>query len=126
VSDPIPRTSVQRHILLIEDSEDVRDLVAEILREADYEVDAAATMSDGIALLHLRQYDLVISDAKLPDGSGIDIADAATDRGAATIIITGYDFTLAPEQRTRYKIMLKPFLPVELIHAVESALPPRS
>jgi DNA-binding NtrC family response regulator len=118
MSDPASRTSKQRHILLVEDDADVRDIVEQILTDGGYEVDATGTLNDGFALLCSRRYDLVISDARLPDGSGTDVADAAAARGAETLVLTGYGF----DPRVRHKIMPKPFLPVELIRAVETAL----
>jgi DNA-binding NtrC family response regulator len=118
MSDPARRTIKQRHILLVEDDPDVRDIVEQILTDGGYEVDATGTLNDGIALLHSRRYDLVISDARLPDGSGTDVVDAAAKRGAETLVITGYGF----DPRARYKIVPKPFLPIELIQAVEAAL----
>jgi DNA-binding NtrC family response regulator len=118
MSDPVPRTFKQRHILLVEDDPDVRDIVEQILTDEGYEVDATGTLNDGIALLHSRRYDLVISDARLPDGSGTDVVDAAANRGTGTLVLTGYGFDL----RARHRIVPKPFLPLELIRAVETAL----
>jgi DNA-binding NtrC family response regulator len=113
---------MSEHVLLVDEDAAVRDVVEQILSEAGYEVDATGTIHAGIALLRYRRLDLVISDAKLPDGSGMDVADAAIERGAKTLIITGHDFTLTAGQRDHYKIMPKPFLPIELTHAVATAL----
>jgi hypothetical protein len=41
-----------------------------------------------------RSYDLVMADGKLPDGSGIDVCDAAAEKGIKYLIVTGYAFSL--------------------------------
>jgi DNA-binding response OmpR family regulator len=113
-SAPVPR------ILLVEDDVDVRPVIKESLIDAGYEVDATGTMSGGIEMLRSRRYDLVVADGKLPDGTGMDVADAANDITA--LIITGYAFTLPLGARDRYEIVPKPFSPAGIVAAVERAL----
>jgi len=108
-------------ILVVEDDADVRFIVEHILLEAGYEVDAAGTMNGGAELLGRRRYDLVLADGKLPDGTGLDIADMAVGKGIKALIVTGYAFTLPPDAN-RHEILLKPLRPREIVDAVERAL----
>jgi DNA-binding response OmpR family regulator len=76
-------------ILLVEDKHDVRFLIEHVLIIAGHDIDAAATMEQGINLLRNRSYELVITDAKLPDGTGMAIVDEATEKGIKGLIMKG-------------------------------------
>ncbi len=60
-------------ILVIDDDPGFRELLAAILSEEGYEVESGASVADALRLGAVRQYNLVISDLRLPDGSGIEI-----------------------------------------------------
>jgi len=109
-------------ILVVEDDLDVRLLMEHVLVDAGYEIEVCGTMVEGIDRLDLATFDLVIADGKLPDGTGMDVADRARDAGIRTLVVTGYAFTLPGMVRDRYEILLKPIRPAELIAAVEAAL----
>jgi DNA-binding NtrC family response regulator len=113
-------------ILFIEDDFDVRLMMEHVLLCENYEVEVSETMAGGAALLDGRGYDLVIADARLPDGSGIELADKAEAHGIPALIITGYAFALhndAPEvDFSKYNMVLKPVRPAELLAAVERVL----
>jgi two-component system response regulator HydG len=115
-------------ILLTEDDADVRVVVEHVLLDGGYEVDAAANLESGRKLLFSREYDLVLSDGRLPDGTGMELADAAQEKGIPTLILTGYAFILRElaADPTRYKVLLKPLRPTEILQAVEDALRPES
>lgn len=109
-------------ILLVEDDDNVRLLLEHVLLHEGYVVETAGTFARGEQLLRDRHYDLVLADAKLPDGNGLVIADAATRSGIKALVITGYAFTLSVAARERYEVLLKPVRPAELIAAIERAL----
>ena len=60
-------------ILVIDDDPGFRELLAAILSDEGYEVESGASIADAVILGAARQYNLVISDLRLPDGSGIEI-----------------------------------------------------
>jgi DNA-binding NtrC family response regulator len=60
-------------ILVIDDDPGFRQLLQAILTGEGYAVDEGASVADGLRLCAARQYDLVLSDLKLPDGSGLDV-----------------------------------------------------
>jgi len=109
-------------ILIVDDDEDVRLVMEHVLIDAGYEVDTTGTASGGHKLLQDRSYDLVIADGKLPDGTGMEIADEALEKGSKVLVITGYAFTLPLKMRGRYEILLKPLRPNELVTAVAQVL----
>jgi len=105
-------------ILLVEDDVDVRPVMEHVLLSAGYEIDAVATEADARELLARVSYDLVIADAKLPDGTGLTVADDARENGTKALIITGYAFTLPHGAFERYDVLLKPLRPTELLDVV--------
>jgi DNA-binding response OmpR family regulator len=114
-----PRTA---RILLVEDEREVRRLYEHILRANGYDVDATDTAGSAFELLAARDYDLVLADAKLEDGTGMMVGDKAQEHGTKTLIMTGYAFALPPEDLGRYEFLLKPVYPPELFAAIERAL----
>ena len=64
------------HILVIDDEEVLLDLVSEVLEEDGYTVTALASAHDalGIFLGRPSAFDLVVTDERMPELSGTDLA----------------------------------------------------
>jgi DNA-binding NtrC family response regulator len=58
-------------ILLVEDDSIIRHDLASILRKAGYDVTEAAGGNEALVLLNKLRFDLVITDLKIPDQSGL-------------------------------------------------------
>jgi CheY-like chemotaxis protein len=79
------------HILLVEDDEDTRETLSELLRASDCEVQTAASVADAVSAFEKDTFDLVISDLGLPDGSGLDlIRKLLGRREVRAIALSGY------------------------------------
>lgn len=109
-------------ILLVEDERDVRLIPEHILIDAGYAVDTADTASGAKDLLDSGSYDVLLADVRLPDGTGMEVADAASEKGIKAIIITGYAFTLPEGVADRYDALLKPLRPIEITTVIERVL----
>jgi DNA-binding response OmpR family regulator len=111
-------------ILLVEDDADVRTLMEHVLIGEGYAVDPTGTAAAARRLLREHDYDLLVADGVLPDGTGMEIADEAEQEGTPVIIVTAYGFLLHRFDRNiaRFKILLKPVRPDELLRAVGEAL----
>jgi DNA-binding NtrC family response regulator len=109
-------------LLLIEDDANVRFVMEHALIDGGYEVDTAGTVTIGFELLANHLYDLVVADARMPDGSGLELADKARDIGVPVLIITGYAFNLPRDELDRFEFLLKPVRPSELLQAVDRVL----
>ena len=57
-------------------------------------MDAAPSVETGRAILDSRTYDLLITDARLPYGSGLMLADTVGERGIHALIVTGNIFAI--------------------------------
>jgi DNA-binding NtrC family response regulator len=81
------------HILVVEDDEGMRGLLADELRErASYEVTCAEHVAGAREALRGSVPDLVIADLELPDGKGTDLLDSAAELPVmpAFMVITAF------------------------------------
>ena len=82
-------------LLVVDDEPDLRTLYELTLLREGYDVESAATVEEGWALLQERGpggFQLVITDMRLPDGTGLDLLRRIDDagRGEKAIVITAY------------------------------------
>src|SRR5205823_14004002 len=71
----LPRLSEHHamRILLVEDHEDSNRSLTNLLRRRGYHVQSALNCQSALDLSAKEQFDVLISDLALPDGSGIDL-----------------------------------------------------
>ena len=79
-------------ILLIDDEEKLRGLLARIIKAEGFDVVEAANLKDGYKQLSNKQIDVVICDVKLPDGNGVDFVTTIKPKYPAIeiILLTAY------------------------------------
>lgn len=109
----------EKRILLVEDDRDIRDLLGHVLQAEGYVVDVTATAAQAWQCLDQHAYALVIADWRLPDGDGTVIAEAAADRGAVTLVMSGYLFQMPGGRAERHETLMKPIRPSEIVEVVE-------
>lgn len=107
-------------LLVVEDEPLVAFDNEHFLSEAGYEVvatvdrvaDALAVLANGTAI------DLVLADVNLADGSGMDVARAAQERGVAVLFVTG----ACPAEATTVAAgcLAKPYQPRDLLGAIRA------
>jgi len=114
--------TVAAHILLVEDDGDVGPLLEHVLIQGGYRVSAAQTATQAHRLMLQDSFDLVLADGRLPDGSGIAVADAAVERGIKVLILSGYIFQFPAADLQRHDYLMKPVRPEELLDRVRAKL----
>jgi len=62
-------------ILLIEDEESLSDAIRSYLTQSDFLCEAVATAADAEEKIDLYDYDVVLVDINLPDGSGLELIE---------------------------------------------------
>ena len=82
-------------ILVVDDERSMREMLAIVLRREGYEVLLAENGRSAIALLEREPVDLLISDVKMPDLSGVEVLRAAKriDQDILGIMITAFAST---------------------------------
>ncbi len=80
-------------VLLVEDEPALRTALRGTLRQAGYVVEEAASFAQAQEKIMLYEYDCVLLDLTLPDGSGLDLLRALKSAGspAGVLIITARD-----------------------------------
>jgi len=80
-----------RRILLVEDHPDTARLMARLLSQHGYSVRTAGTVAAALHLAGSEEFDLVISDIGLPDGSGLDVMnEVRKTKPIRGIALTGF------------------------------------
>jgi DNA-binding response OmpR family regulator len=74
-------------VLIVEDEEELATVIARVLDRSGFAVDIAATASDGLRLQVARDYDVLVLDRTLPDGSGDDLCRRVVDGGSSTKVL---------------------------------------
>ncbi len=117
-------------VLLVEDDEDNRELMSEVLEAAGYDVLAASSGADGLKALAERSVDAVVTDVGMPGMGGLEVASAAKRIAPAVpvVIVTGYadrEDILSARGREVDAVLVKPVDPDALTAAVASVVAAR-
>ncbi len=88
-SPRVPERQPMR-ILLVEDHEDTNRSLTNLLRRRGYHVQSALTFQSAVDLSATEQFDVLISDLALPDGSGIDLIQKLYSKPPLGIALTGF------------------------------------
>jgi CheY-like chemotaxis protein len=83
-----------RSVLVVDDVSDVTDMLSVLLTHAGYEVSAAASAKDAIALARDRHFDIVVSDIGMPEMNGYELAETLRQiegyKTVPMVAVTGY------------------------------------
>jgi two-component system, cell cycle response regulator DivK len=121
---------MSKRILVVEDTEDNRQIMRDLLTNAGYELVEAVTGEDGVVAAARERPDLILMDIQLPVMDGYEAtrrikADPAT-RGIPIIAVTSYALS-GDEDKARAAgcdgYVAKPFSPRQLLAKVREYLP---
>jgi CheY-like chemotaxis protein len=86
--------SPKRRILLVEDDEDTRQLLAVALEAQAYDVTQAGDAEEGLEALRTTPFDMILTDYDLPGKTGAAMLREAGDlrllHGTATLVVTAH------------------------------------
>lgn len=121
------RSATMAKILLIDDSPDILKSLAYVLEANGYDVTKAANGKLGIKALKNNEYDLVLTDLKMPEAGGLEVLDYLMHHSPQTlcIILTGYgtiENSVAAIKMGAFDYITKPVKTSGLLVAVEKAL----
>jgi len=111
-------------VLLVVDSESIRNLVTSVLAGQGVEVIAAADVRRARAILAQRSVDVLLTDSTLPDGDAEELAREGLERRQIrrALLISGS--ALDGENHLFHAIIPKPFRVDAVIETVLGQLPP--
>lgn len=108
-------------ILVVDDDDEVRGMLAETLQDFGYSVRQAASGEEALPILtEGSAIDMLITDIRMPGMSGLELAEQVEREraGVGIIVISGY----FQPQPVRQRFLRKPFRIHELATAVEEEL----
>jgi DNA-binding response OmpR family regulator len=116
-----------KRILVVEDDADTCALISDILEEDGYQIHSLMCAEEALGVLKQEQFDLVLSDIKLPRTSGIDLLLHMRRMRLDTpvILMTAYASLHTAVQALRgeaFDYLIKPFSLDELRQRVRHAL----
>jgi len=118
--DPAPAKA----ILVVDNEQRNRQLIAYLLREAGYEVDEADDGVSAIEFLEKKKFDLVICDVVMPRLNAFDVLDYMKSRSLTTsvILITGHPDSLKQKGLGHLTCFTKPFNMYDLLRKIGEML----
>lgn len=130
VSSAGAESSLSGYRILVADDEDIiRETIAEVLAGAGALISMAKDGDQAIRMIHAQQFDLVLSDIKMPNRNGYEVFAAARDANAecAVVLITGFGYdpdhsVVRASREGLAGVLFKPFKVDQLLDQIHAAL----
>ncbi len=121
------QNSAMPKILIIEDDAAFCQMLQRFLGRHGHEVEISFNAPEAKEALKKQQFDLVVTDLRLPDYDGIRMLSHIKDTAPATqvIIMTGYaevGTAVSAMKKGAYDYISKPFTPEEMLMVISNAL----
>jgi two-component system response regulator AtoC len=115
-----------RNVLIADDEESMRHLLSVILHDHGYEVRAVSNGEEALQELAARDYDLVLSDLRMPRMDGMALlAEVQRSRPDLTFIVMSaygsHDTAIEAMKAGAYDYVSKPFKPDEVVLVLKKA-----
>jgi two-component system response regulator AtoC len=115
-----------RSVLVVDDEEPLRQLLTVILRDRGYQARTVGSAEDALKELAAHEYDLVLTDVRMPrmDGIALTRAIQARQPEATVIVMSAYgshDAAIEAMKAGAYDFLPKPFKPDDVILCLRKA-----
>lgn len=115
------------NILIVDDEVNICEVLKAILTDIGYNVETSGSLAECIEKITRKEYDLVITDLKLPDGDGKEILERVKEFNPDTevIVITAYgtiESAVEIMKKGAFHYITKPFKSEELKTVVRNAV----
>ncbi len=124
---PTPQTGTKGSILVADDETSIRDSVAEVLRDEGYQVTAVPDGDAAISALDKEEFDLVLSDLRMPGADGLTILRHAREVAPQTLVLlmtahATVETAIEALQRGAQDYLLKPLIFDDVLHKIDYLL----
>ena len=124
-SVPLPKSG-GTNVLVIDDDNAVCRIVQRMLSDQHYQVQTSQSVADAILAIEQKSFDAYVIDYKLPDGSGLDVAERIRSKGSAApiILMSGYDTSSVASRAEKFHafFLQKPFSREKICNALKKAI----
>jgi DNA-binding NtrC family response regulator len=116
-----------KRVLVVDDSSDTREVLERNLSNEGYRVVSSPDVAGAVRILDATPIDLVVTDLKMPQSSGLDLVKHVREnhRDTEVMMITGYptiDSAVEAVKTGAEEYLPKPFTDEELYSAVRRVL----
>jgi DNA-binding NtrC family response regulator len=127
VESALPVKSSGKNVLVVDDDDALCRIVQRMLSDEQYQVQTSQCVADALLTIEQKPFDAYVVDYKLPDGSGLYVAEQIRSKGseAPIILMSGYDAGSAASRAEKYHIfdfLQKPFSREMICNAVKKAI----
>lgn len=117
----------KKKVLVIDDERIVLDSITKILKDEDFAVDVNLSGRQGLELALQKDYDIVLTDLRMPDIGGMRVLRDIKRAKPATpvVMITGFGSVQSAVQAMKLgaaEYLEKPFAPEDLVKVIQKAL----
>lgn len=137
------RSSLNRPVLVVDDEADIRDLMEMTLMKMGLSVDTAEGVAIAKNKLNQNKYSLVLTDMRMPDGSGLEVVEHITknqmdtpvavitafgnaDQAVQALKIGAFDYLQKPITLAQLRTLVKSAIKVQDEHDTPVAPPKKS
>lgn len=118
---------MSRKVLIVDDEADIRELIVLTLTRLGLDIDAAASVGEAKRFLGKHEYELALTDMRLPDGTGLDLVRYIGENHGNTpvAVITAYgsaENAVAALKAGAFDYVAKPIKLEQLRSLVQQAL----
>jgi CheY-like chemotaxis protein len=112
--------SAELQVLVVEDNQNSRELLSEMLTVLGHAVESVTSAEDALGVLGRRNFDVLMSDINLPGMSGIELAETAlADAPEMKVIFaSGFGYLVADKTEFDFILLHKPYSFAQLQHAL--------
>lgn len=119
--------AAKKRILVIDNEEGICRMIEAVLTDHGFEVAACTRSFEAVEKFAPGQWDLVISDVKMPGMNGLEVLQKVKEKDPAVpvVMITAFatvEMSIQALRRGAYDMLTKPFEPEELLYRVKNAL----
>src|ERR1700733_6079636 len=115
------------NVLVVDDDMAVCRIVQRMLADDRYTIQICQSVANALSAIEQKLFDVYVMDYKLPDGTGLDVAERIRSKGseAPIILISGYDPSTVAVRAEKLRIsdiIEKPFSRATICTAVSKAM----
>ena len=115
---------MKAQVLYIDDELDLLELAASFFEEENLPIETCSDFNQALKLIQNNKYEIIISDAKMPSGSGHELFSLIKKNGlfsGKTILVTGH--LEESRQEVNYDLIIyKPIMFQDLVDTVRKML----
>ncbi len=120
-------TAIHNNVLIVDDDTALLESISVLLHKDGYSVTACDNADDAMDRMRKNNVDIVLTDIRMPDVSGLDLLEKIRKRNSQIpiILMTAYaELNVAVDaiKKGAFDFIIKPVLPDYLLHTIRKAV----